>query len=85
MPHVMANLQGVAVLDESGEIELVRPGRLSVAQYDLLIADLVNFLDYLGEPGRSDRYRIGFLVMAVLLVLLVLSYFLYRDYWRDIE
>ena len=57
MPHVMANLQGVAVLDESGEIELVRPGRLSVAQYDLLIADLVNFLDYLGEPGRSDRYR----------------------------
>ena len=85
MPNVMANLQGVAVLDESGEIELVRPGRLSVAQYDLLIADLVNFLDYMGEPGRSDRHRIGFLVMAVLLVLLVLSYFLYRDYWRDIE
>ncbi len=85
MPHVMANLQGMVEMGESGETRLVKPGRLTTVQYDLFVADLVNFLSYMGEPARSDRHRIGFLVMIVLLILLVLSYFLYRDYWRDIK
>ena len=66
-------------------LESISPGRLSSAEYDAAITDLVNFLVYMGEPSRNERVRVGFAVMLALFILLVLSYLLYREYWRDIE
>ena len=79
MPHVLADLQG----EWRGETPA--PGRLSPAEYDLLVADLVNFMDYMADPSRADRHRAGFLTLSVLLLLLVSSYFLYREYWKELH
>lgn len=85
MPHVLADLQGEVVRDAEGNALLQRPGRLSAGEYDLLIADLVNFMDYMAEPARADRYRAGYVIISLLLLLLFCTYFLYREYWRDIH
>jgi len=47
--------------------------------------DLVNFLVYLGEPIKLKRYAIGGRVMVYLLVLLVIVYFLKKEYWKDVH
>lgn len=90
MPHVLYDLQGVQRLtghDEDGypEFEMQSPGKLSPEEYDQAMADLTNFLVYTGEPAKMDRYSIGAIVMLFLLVLLVLVFFLKKEYWRDIH
>lgn len=94
MPHVLWELQGlkraVYKTDEHGQKQIERlepavPGQLSEAQYDQHVADLVNFLDYVGEPVKQDRMRLGFWVIAFLVVFFGLSYALKKEYWRDIH
>lgn len=85
MPHVLAGLQGVYTLDESGEFRQISEGRMTAAEYDKAMADLTGFLRYISEPSRERRLRAGYLVMAGLMITLVACYFLYRDYWRDIK
>jgi ubiquinol-cytochrome c reductase cytochrome c1 subunit len=84
MPHALASLQGERRL-EDGELQPPAGGRLSAAEYDLLVADLVNFMDYAADPARPQRHRAGYLFISVLLVLFMLAYFVYRDYWREIR
>jgi len=67
------------------KFELERPGTLSAKEYDRNMRDLVNFMVYLGEPAKLERYRIGVWVVAFLLVLLVFAYLLKREYWKDIH
>lgn len=85
MPHVLSALQGSMQKDASGALVQASPGRLSPERYDALVVDLVSFMVYMGEPSRAKRFKIGYLVMAFLLALLLASYFLYREYWRDIK
>ncbi|MEO8394870.1 MAG: cytochrome c1, partial [Chloroflexota bacterium] len=98
MPHVLWELQGVkravyhTVPDETGkEVQAIEhleegvPGRLSAAEYKMATRDLVNFLVYLGEPAKLVRYKIGMGVLLFLAVLLVATYLLKREYWKDIH
>ena len=86
MPHVMSNLQGVFTRDaESGELIRTSEGRMTEAEYDALVGDLVSFMIYMGEPSRAKRYQTGYLTMAFLLLLLLATYFLYREYWKNIR
>ena len=97
MPHVLWELQGwqepvfeTVVVDgretqQFVEFELVSEGKLSPEEYDELIRDLVNFLDYLGDPIKSERHRIGFWVMLFLGVFFIFAWLLKREYWRDIH
>lgn len=87
MPHVLAGLQGEYALDGGGDGEktLRRAGRLSASEYDALAADLVNFMDYMADPSRAERHRAGYVILSVLMLLFVCTYFLYREYWRDIR
>jgi ubiquinol-cytochrome c reductase cytochrome c1 subunit len=66
-------------------LALARPGTLAPAEYDRLVADLVNFLVYLGEPARRSRIDLGILVLIFLGVLLVLAYLLKKEYWKDVH
>lgn len=61
------------------------PGSLSAVNYDLAVTDLVNFLDYVAEPARKDRYKIGIFVLLFLAVLFVFTYLLNREYWQNIR
>ncbi|WP_457676505.1 cytochrome c1 [Thiolapillus sp.] len=94
MPHVLMELQGVqeAVIeeDEHGnkhvkELKLVKPGRLSVEEYDQLARDLATFLTHVAEPVKLERQSIGIWVMLFLLVFFVVSVMLKKEYWKDVH
>lgn len=96
MPHVLWSLQGVnrAVFDvdeEHGGVEVfshfetVREGELTEQQYDQAVRDIVNFLDYIGEPMQRERQALGIRVIAFLLVFLLIAYLLKKEIWKDVE
>lgn len=90
MPHVLYELQGVQRFtghDEHGypQFEVQSQGSMTPEEYDEAIQDLTNFLVYLGEPAKLQRYSIGAMVMLFLAALFVLSYFLKKEYWRDLH
>ena len=47
-----------------------RPGELTEAEYDDVVRDIVNFLDYIGEPIKREREALGIRVIGFLLVFL---------------
>lgn len=65
--------------------ESVSQGSLSPEEYKQFVADVTNFMDYAGEPGKRDRISTGIKVIIYLLLLLVLTYFLKKEFWRDIH
>lgn len=99
MPHVLWELQGLqqAVYDGESDpahdavhkkfkgFELAQPGLLSPAEYDQFVLDIVNFLDYIGEPMQLQRRSLGFYVLAFLLVFFLFAYFLKKEYWKDVK
>lgn len=90
MPHVFLGKQGVqkAVYNKNGtisELILVGDGSMSTAGYKSMVYDLVNFLTYVGEPTKELRVRIGYYVLPFLVVFTIFSYYLYKDYWKNIK
>ena len=92
MPHVLYQLQGEQKLvvktgdkEKQKSLSLDKPGKLTAAEYDKFVGDLVNYLVYLGEPHANTRKDLGFMVMIFLLGMLVLSYALKREYWKDVH
>ncbi|PCI36951.1 MAG: hypothetical protein COB50_04170 [Thiotrichales bacterium] len=69
MPHVLATEQD----------------NLSAAEYRSLVADLVTFLAFVGEPHQLERQRIGVWVLLFLGILLVFAYLLKREYWKSVK
>ncbi len=98
MPHVLWELQGLqkakfkTETDADGVqhrifegMEIVRPGNMSVEEYDAFVADLVNFLVYMGEPAQQERKSIGVWVLVFLVVFGVIAYLLKKEYWKDVH
>ncbi len=99
MPHVLWEQQGWQkpvygmVTDDEGKshqviksLELVNPADEAKAdQYKKDVRDLVNFLDYMGEPAKLERKSLGWKVMFFLFVFLIFAYLLKKEYWRDIH
>ncbi len=90
MPHVLWTLQGEQVLkvDEKAEkhrLVLNKPGIQTPAEYDQTIADLVNYLVFMAEPYKERDKHLGLLVLAFLGLLFVLSYYLKKEFWKDIH
>lgn len=93
MPHVLWELQGQQELEvgktadghEHKQLKLAVPGKLSAAEYDRQVADLVGFLVYMGEPGAGFRKQLGVGVLLFLCLLFVVSYLLKREYWKDVH
>lgn len=70
---------------EVQKLVLEKPGSLTPAEYDRLVADLVNFLVYVSEPARQSRINLGIYVLMFLGVLFVLAYLLKKEYWKDVH
>ena len=97
MPHVLWQLQGQQALkvgeQESGHgekdhvktLELQSKGTMSPLEYDRFVADLVNYLVYMGEPAQTTRVQVGYVVLIALSVLFVLAYLLKHEYWKDVH
>lgn len=97
MPNVLAHLQGdqqavyVEEKDHEGKLvkklshlEMQTPGQMKPAEYDRLVLDLVNFLEYAGEPAKLSRYDLGIKVLIFLLIFFVFAYLLKKEYWKDV-
>ncbi len=70
---------------EVRKLALERPGALKPAEYDRLVADLVNFLSYMADPSRHYRQQLGIYVLMFLGVLFVLAYALKKEFWKDVH
>jgi len=93
MPHVLGHLQGdmVPVIKKEGEhevierLELAKPGSVTLAEYDAMVGDLVNYLVWMGEPAQLQRKQLGLIVLAFLSVFFVVAYYLKKEFWKDIH
>jgi ubiquinol-cytochrome c reductase cytochrome c1 subunit len=93
MPHVMWDLQGemAPVYKKDGEhevidrLELVKPGSVTLAEYDAMVGDLVNYLVWMGEPAQLQRKQLGVIVLLFLAVFFVVAYYLKKEFWKDIH
>lgn len=97
MPHVLWELQGerrpvFTEVTEHGHAtqvfkgwQQVRPGTMTPLQYDQTVGDLVNYLQWMGEPAQNTRVRIGVWVLLFLGVLTFFTWRLNAAYWKDIK
>ena len=100
MPHAMWELQGQqrAVFAEEKDphdpaktvrvfkgLELQTPGTMTPAQYNEATADLVAFMQWMAEPNRATRVRIGVFVMLFLAVFTVIAWGVNKAYWKVIK
>ena len=63
----------------------VAPGSQSHEEYLATVRDLVNFLEYVGEPSQVQRRRMGVKVVLFLLAFTALTYLLKREYWKNVH
>jgi ubiquinol-cytochrome c reductase cytochrome c1 subunit len=70
---------------QAPRLEVAAPGRLSPVEYDVVVRDLVNYMVWMSEPNALARKRIGVVVLFFLGILLVLTYALYKEFWKDVH
>jgi len=100
MPHVLWELQGeqrAKFADEKDPhdaaktvhlfkgFEQTKPGSLNKADYDVAMADLVAYLQWMGEPAQNQRVRMGVWVLIFLAVFTVIAWRLNASFWKDIK
>ena len=98
MPHVLQELQGQMApvykseTDHEGRqhevidyLELVKPGKMTQAEYDATVSDLVNYLAWMGEPAQIQRMNTGLIVILFLGVFFLVAFYLKKEYWKDIH
>ena len=85
MPHVLQDLQGVSTIDKDGNISAAMGGSLSAEEYDDVVRDLTNFLEYVGEPSKLERKAMGVKVLIFLFIFFIVAYFLKKEYWKDVH
>jgi len=92
MPHMLAELQGEQKLEieqhegnDVSQLVLAKPGSMGTAEYDAAIADLTNYLVFMSEPAKLVRHKIGFVVLGFLFMLLMLTYALKKEIWKNIH
>ncbi len=100
MPHVLWELQGQqhAVFAEEKDphdpevtvhvfkgFEPLTAGTMSQANYNEAVADLVAYLQWMGEPGQNSRARLGVWVLLFLAMFTVIAWRLNAAFWKDIK
>ncbi|MBI3380803.1 MAG: cytochrome c1 [Aquabacterium sp.] len=100
MPHVLWELQGqraakfVTEADPHNPaktehhfegFEQLTPGKLSPQEYDSAVADLVAYLQWMGEPVQNQRTRIGVGVLIFLAIFFFIAWRLNAAFWKDVK
>ena len=79
-------MTGEDILDDPcGNYNITKAGTMNEEEYKAAVYDLVNFLTYVAEPMAEERKHIGRLVLLFLLLLLVPTVLLNREYWKGIH
>ena len=95
MPNPLWELQGLqhaefGAADATGERHVERlvvtsAGVASAADFDQVVRDITNFLEYAGEPAALKRQAIGVWVILFLVFLAFLAWLLKNEYWQDVH
>lgn len=97
MPNVLSSLQGIqkAVyktetrqgvdVETIDHLELAQAGSMTAEEFDVFVADLVNFMVYLAEPVQNERRSLGIKVLIFLVIFFVVAYLLKKEYWKDVH
>jgi ubiquinol-cytochrome c reductase cytochrome c1 subunit len=93
MPDVVASLEGLktAVYKNVGNEQVfdhfkqIAPGSMTPQQYDQFAHDLVNFLDYVGDPDQAMSHAMGVWVVLFLLAFTWFAWLLKREFWKDVK
>jgi ubiquinol-cytochrome c reductase cytochrome c1 subunit len=60
-------------------------GDMPAAAFDSFVRDTVTFLEYVAEPHKARRLSLGVWVVLFLLMFTAFSWFLYKEYWKDVK
>lgn len=83
---VVRNELGEAKMTPCGSVKVGDvKGSMNAEEFDSAVHDLVNFMTYMSEPVADSRKRIGIYVFLFLGVLLVFTWLLNREYWKDVH
>ncbi|MDO5087617.1 MAG: cytochrome c1 [Comamonadaceae bacterium] len=97
MPHPLWQLQGerkpvFETRQEHGKDvqvltgwEQITPGAMTPEKYDETVADLVNYLQWMGEPAQNKRVAVGVFVLLFLLVFTLVAWRLNAAFWKDVK
>lgn len=100
MPHVLWQLQGTrkAIYAEEKDphdagktahvfkgFEQLTPGSMAPREYDAAVADLVAYLQWMGEPAQAERVRLGVWVLIFLGIFTVIAWRLNAAFWKDVK
>lgn len=97
MPHALWQLQGerrailetVEVHGQSTQVfkgwETISQGTMSTQEYDQAVGDLVNFLQWMGEPAQNTRIRVGVGVLIFLGIFILIAWRLNAAFWKDVK
>ena len=64
---------------------LPKTGKLTEAEFDEKVQNLVTFLAYSANPVKLESQRIGTYVLLYLAFFFVFAYLLKREYWKDVH
>ncbi len=96
MPHVMWDMQGLqkavyhtemgADGHEHKVLSHLEPEDPTKHEaYKAQVLDLVNFLEYVGEPAQVQRLDLGWKVILFLFIMAILAFWMKKEFWRDIH
>jgi ubiquinol-cytochrome c reductase cytochrome c1 subunit len=100
MPHVLWELQGQqrAVFATETDphdatkthhvfkgFEPLSAGTMTPGEFNEAVADLVAFMQWMGEPHQGQRVRLGVFVLLFLAVFTVIAWRLNAAYWKDVK
>ena len=97
MPDVLWELEGMKApihktMTHEGEehqviegYKQVSKGKMTPAEFDAAARDLTAYLVYMGEPIQQTRKTIGIWVLLFLFGLFIVSYYLKKEYWKDVH
>ena len=100
MPHVLWELQGLQkavfvdepVVGQEGvtrpvfeKFEFVTEGTMTADEFDDFVRDTANFLEYIAEPERSVRRKVGVWVIMYLIFFLIIASMLKKQIWKDVS
>ena len=97
MPHVLWQLQGERrALFEEQEVhgqkthvfkgwEQISKGKMTEQEYDKAVGDLVNYLQWMGEPAQDKRKTLGMWVLAYLAIFIFVAWRLNAAFWKDVK
>ncbi len=60
-------------------------GSMSQPAYDELVANLVAYMTYMADPSAATRIRLGVWVLIFIGVLIILTWWLNREYWKVVK